>query len=35
MNWLKLSNDEILEIVNPIMDNFMDASTEIDHEKHV
>jgi hypothetical protein len=35
MNWLQLSNDEILEIVNPIMDNLMDASTQIDHEKHV
>ena len=35
MNWLKLSDNEIMEIVTPIMDNLMDASTEIDHEKHV
>ena len=35
MNWLKLSEKEILEIANPIMDNLMQASTEIDHEKHV
>jgi len=35
MNWLKLSNDEIMAKVTPIMDNLMQASTEIDHEKHV
>lgn len=35
MNWLKLSDNEIMEIVTPIMDNLMDASTEIDHEKHI
>ena len=35
MNWLKLSNSEIMALVTPIMDNLMDASTEINHEKHV
>ena len=35
---MKLANKsdaEILEIANPIMDNLMDASTVIDHERHV
>jgi hypothetical protein len=35
MNWLKLSENEILALVTPIIDNLMDASTEINHEKHV
>jgi hypothetical protein len=35
MNWLMLTDDEIMELVTPIMDNLMDASTEINHEKHV
>ena len=35
MNWLKMTEEEILIIVNPIMDNLMQASTDIDHEKHV
>ena len=26
---------EILRIANPIMDNLMDASTAIDHERHI
>ncbi len=29
------SDAEILEIANPIMDNLMDASTAIDHERHI
>ena len=29
------SDEEILAIANPIMDNLMDASTTIDHERHV
>ena len=29
------SDDEIMKIVNPIMDNLMDASTAIDHGRHV
>ena len=29
------SDTEILEIANPIMDNLMEASTQIDHERHV
>ncbi len=28
------SDDEILAVANPIMDNLMDGSTEINHEKH-
>ena len=30
-----MSEDEILRIANPIMDNLMDASTTIDHEQHI
>ena len=30
-----MSDDEILSIANPIMDNLMDASTVIDHERHI
>jgi len=29
------SDEEILKIVDPIMDNLMAASTDIDHERHV
>ena len=35
MNWLEMSEDEILNIANPIMDNLMQASTDINHERHV
>ena len=35
MNWFKFSDEEIMGKVTPIMDNLMDASTEIDYEKHV
>ena len=31
----KKTDHEILEIVNPIMNNLMDGSTEVNHEKHV
>lgn len=31
----RMSDAEILGIANPIMDNLMDASTEIDHERHI
>jgi len=31
----QMSDTEILAIANPIMDNLMDASTKIDHERHV
>ena len=34
MNFQEMSEEEILDIANPIMDNLMDASTEINHEKH-
>lgn len=30
-----MSDDEILLVANPIMDNLMDASTMIDHERHI
>lgn len=35
MNFQELSEKEILDIANPIMDNLMSASTEIDHKRHV
>ena len=35
MNFEEMSEKEILDIANPIMDNLMDASTRIDHEAHV
>jgi len=35
MNWLNMTDEEILKIANPIMDNLMQASTDIDHTKHV
>ena len=34
MNFEKMSEQEILDIANPIMDNLMNASTDIDHERH-
>jgi len=35
MNFEEMSENEILNIANPIMDNLMDASTKIDHERHI
>ncbi|KFJ85700.1 hypothetical protein IJ23_20040 [Vibrio sp. OY15] len=35
MSFEEMSDEEILSIANPIMDNLMEASTEINHEKHV
>lgn len=35
MNFEEMSEEEILEIAIPIMDNLMDASTAIDYEKHI
>ncbi|MEO8000713.1 MAG: hypothetical protein ABI644_02470 [Arenimonas sp.] len=35
MSLLDKSDSQILELVTPLMDNMMLASTEIDHEKHV
>lgn len=35
MNFQELTEEKILEIANPIMDNLMDASTKIDHERHI
>ena len=35
MELARQSDQEILNIANPIMDNLMAASTEIDHERHI
>ena len=35
MNFEEMSEKEIMAIANPIMDNLMQASTDIDHERHV
>ena len=35
MNFQKMTEQEILAIATPIMDNLMQASTDIDHAKHV
>ncbi len=35
MNWLEMTDKEIMKIANPIMDNLMQASTDIDHGRHV
>jgi len=29
-----MSDEDILGVANPIMDNLMEASTVIDHERH-
>ncbi|GAA5216473.1 hypothetical protein ACFSJ3_12645 [Corallincola platygyrae] len=35
MDFESLSEQEIWDIANPIMDNLMQGSTEINHDKHV
>lgn len=35
MNFEEMSEDEIINIANPIMDNLMTASTNIDHASHI
>ena len=35
MSFERMSEAEILAVANPIMDNLMEASTAIDHERHV
>jgi hypothetical protein len=35
MNFMEMSENEILAIATPMMDNLMQASTDIDHVKHV
>ena len=35
MNFAEMSDSELLSIANPIMNNLMEASTEIDHERHI
>ena len=35
MDLAQQSDERILAVVNPLMDNLMDASREIDHAKHV
>jgi len=35
MELVQKTDEEILRVANPIMDNLMDASTAIDYERHV
>lgn len=35
MDFEEMSEREIIDIANPIMDNLMDASTRMDHETHI
>ncbi len=35
MNFEGMTEQEIIDIANPIMDNLMQASTDIDHVRHV
>jgi hypothetical protein len=35
MDWLTKTDEEIMAIATPIMDNLMQASTDIDHARHV
>ncbi len=35
MDFEEMTDQEILAIANPIMDNLMEASTKIDHKRHV
>ena len=35
MNFQNMTEDEIWKIANPIMNNLMQASTDIDHARHV
>lgn len=35
MNFQEMSEGEIWDVANPIMDNLMQASTNIDHARHV
>ncbi len=35
MELAKKSDEEILAVANPIMDNLIQGSTEINHEKHI
>ncbi|WP_286133474.1 hypothetical protein [Colwellia sp. UCD-KL20] len=35
MNFQSLSDQQVFDIADPIMDNLMAASTEINHTKHV
>lgn len=34
MSFSQMTDEELWNIANPIMDNLMDGSTEINHEKH-
>lgn len=34
MSFEKMSDQQVWDIANPIMDNLMDASTHIDHTRH-
>jgi hypothetical protein len=34
LDLVQMTDEEILRVANPMMDNLMDASTAIDHERH-
>jgi hypothetical protein len=35
MNFETMTDQQIWDVANPVMDNLMDASTRIDHSRHV
>jgi len=35
MNFEEMTEQEVLDIANPMMDNLMDASTEVDYARHI
>jgi hypothetical protein len=35
MSFEQMTDQQVWDIANPIMDNLMDASTNVDHERHV
>jgi len=35
MNFEEMTEEQIIVIANPMMDNLMEASTSIDHQRHV
>ena len=35
MNFEEITEEQIIAIANPMMDNLMEASTSIDHQRHV
>lgn len=35
MDWTNMPDDEVMAIATPIMDNLMQAATDVDYERHV